>query len=407
MSKSEPTLTREQAEKTLASGSAEHRRVIAGDSNVEPEILYYLSGDEDASVRQTVAANPAAPYQADRALSEDPDDEVRIELTRKIARMLPGIDEDGAKEVWRQTVEILAILAEDQLTRVRQILAEELKQSDRIPHAVVRRLAEDTEEVVSAPILEYSPLLSERDLKEIIAAGLARGALLAVTRREGLSEELADIVVASLEIPAISELLANKEARIREATMNAIVRRVEDVPELHEPLAMRPNLSVRIIKRIAGFVASSLVNTMIEQNELPDDVASDIVGRVRRRIETDGDVSIEDDMIARLPEMQGRGLLNDEFVTEGIKARRRSVVIHALAMMAGAKTDAVASLLASKNGRAVAALAWRAGLSMRTALAMQTDLAYIPPDRYLSARNGVDYPLSPAELEREASFFLD
>jgi uncharacterized protein (DUF2336 family) len=60
--------------------------------------------------------------------------------------------------------EALDALARDQVIRVRRILSEALKDVADAPPEVIRRLASDVELVVSGPVLQYSPVLTEEDL---------------------------------------------------------------------------------------------------------------------------------------------------------------------------------------------------------------------------------------------------
>ena len=82
-------------------------------------------------------------------------------------RLMPGLDARENEETVALTIATLEVLARDSAAKVRAILAEEIKHMDCIPHDVALRLAHDLEEIVSAPILEYSPLLSDADLMEI------------------------------------------------------------------------------------------------------------------------------------------------------------------------------------------------------------------------------------------------
>ncbi len=43
--------------------------------------------------RRAVAANPAAAAHTNRHLADDDDDDVRVELARKIARLMPGLSD--------------------------------------------------------------------------------------------------------------------------------------------------------------------------------------------------------------------------------------------------------------------------------------------------------------------------
>jgi len=392
----------------LETGNTAERRALAAQPGAHPEVLYYLAEDADAGVRSAVAANDGAPRQADMLLTRDEDDEVRMELARKIARLLPGLSQSENLQLRERTLEVLDALARDALPRVRALLAEEIKHSEQVPRGVVQRLARDVEETVSCPILEYSPLLNDDDLREIIAAGITQNALVAIARREGLGEDVSDDIASTLEIPAVAALLANPDAQIREDTLDRIIDQAEEIEDLHKPLALRPALSIRAMKRIAGFVASALVHGMLERNSLEADAAEDILERVRTRIRAE---RVEDSESQRLAEQAAdyfrRGMLTDDFICEGIDANRRELLIQCLAIMADLPDTAVRRILHSKSGRAVTALAWKAGLAMRTAFRMQTELALVSPGQLVPSKNGRDYPLEDDELVWQLSYFTD
>ena len=396
------------ARRALETGDLRSRRKLAHGRDTRPEILYYLAEDSDVEVRRAVAGNAATPYQADTLLTGDPDEEVRAELARKIARLVPGLSAGENARLRERTLAILETLANDTLPKIRAIVAEEIKRSDAVPKGLVRKLAQDVEEIVCCPILEYSPLLNDDDLREIIAAGISEGALVAIARRDGIGEEVSDDIAATLEVPAVAALLANPSAQIREDTLDRIIEQARDTMELHKPLALRPALSVRAMKRIAGFVASALVHHMLERNPLSEPAAEDILERVRERIASE---RVGDDEEKRLAEQarkfHDRGMLDDAFVADAIDNNRRELLIQCLAIMAEIPVKSVRDILASKSGRAVTALAWSAGLSMRTAFRMQTELALVSPSQLVPAKDGVDHPMEESELVWQLSYFTD
>lgn len=373
------------------------RVALAHRRDARPEILYFLASDEAAEVRQAIAANPATPLQADELLVQDLSDEVREDLAQKVARIIPNMPDDEQEKIRDMTVRVLYRLADDQLTRVRAILSEELKHTLKAPKPVIRTLAQDVEAIVAAPILEYSPLLDDHDFREIIAAGCADDALSAISRRKILSEDLAEAIVATLDVPAIAALLTNDDAKIREDTMDEIAQHAEEVEAWHEPLVMRPELSVRAMRRIAGFVASSLVEILCKRRDLPAEVAEDLRDAVKRRLD-EGTGEVQDEVREQVADQDQRGVLNDEALAEAIEAGRRDFVIEALVLRADIKRPSVEKLLRTQSPKTITALAWRAGLSMRMAMRLQNRVAGIPPQKLLNARNGTDYPLSEQEM---------
>lgn len=399
-------LSYEEARHVLEENDYDKRLELAKRSDTRPEILYYLAEDDSADVRRHIAQNPATPIHADALLTIDEDGEVRSELARKIARLVPGLTAEEQATLHARAVEVLERLARDQLPKVRAIVAEEIKQSENVPRHIVRQLAEDVEDIVATPILEYSPLLGDDDLREIIAAGASEAALVAIARRPTVSEPVSEAVAGTLEIPAVAALLVNPSAQIREDTLDQIIDQAKEVQDLHEPLATRPDLSIRAMKRIAGFVASALVHTMIESSALAEDVAEDILERVRERIAAE---RVGEDDEKRFAEealkLHKEAQLNDDFVVEAIESNQRELLIQCLALMAELPAKTVREILKSKSGRAVSALSWKARLTMRTAYAMQTKLALVPAPQLVTPKAGIDYPLDTDEMIWHLSYF--
>jgi uncharacterized protein (DUF2336 family) len=170
------------------------------------------------------------------------------------------------------------------LPLVRSIIAEELKHSENIPHCIVRRLADDVEEIVAALILEYSPPLSVLDLLEIILGGLKGGALVALSKHNNLTVVVADTFAETKDETAIGVFLTNQSAQIRGETLNSIVDDAPNKPSWHQPIAKRDNLPNSIMQRIATFVSASLVEMLIEPNQLREDLIAEIQKTVRKRI---------------------------------------------------------------------------------------------------------------------------
>ena len=249
------------------------RRQLAERGDLRPEILYFLAEDAHAEVRRGIARNSATPQHADLLLARDVDDEVRSDLALKITRLVPGLTEQEASRLQELTIEILTILAQDQLPRVRAIIAEEIKHATNIPAAVVKRLARDLELIVVAPVLEFSPLLTDSELLEIIAAGVVEGGLSAIARRDLVPDPVSVAIVAANDIPAVATLLANPNAQIREDTLDEIIGKAEKAPPLHEPLARRPELSMGAIRRVAGFVSAAILGVLQNEHHLDEDTA--------------------------------------------------------------------------------------------------------------------------------------
>lgn len=402
------TLSVEEEQKILKAGSEGQKKQLAVREDARPEVLYFLAEDQSASVRRLIAGNSSTPIQADEILKNDTDEDVRAELARKIGRLVPDMKSDEQTALRDKSIGLLETLAKDQLSKVRAIVAEEIKGSSDVPKALVDQLARDIEGIVCGPVLQYSPLLNDDDLREIIAAGTSSAALEAIASRETVSETIASDIAGTLDVPAVSALLTNQNAQIREETLDRIISQAESVEDLHQPLSLRPQLSIRAMKRIAGFVASALVHAMMEQSELSEEQADELLDKVRERL---ADERVGDDeqaqLAAKAQDYFERGMLDDEFVVAQISENRRELLMQCLAVMADLPVDTVRQVIMSKSGRAVSALCWKADLKMRTAYDVQTQFALVPTAQLLLAKDGNKYPINENELEWHLSYFTD
>jgi uncharacterized protein (DUF2336 family) len=386
------------AKQLSADPDAKQRRKVAQQPDVKPEILFYLADDADADVRRAVAENKATPRHADLILARDDDESVRTRLAAKITALVPEFSNEEREKIRALSHKVLETLARDQAVKVRQIVAEALKDSVDAPVAVIQKLARDIEIQVAGPILEHSPLMTDEDLLEIIAVGPIRGALTAIAKRRQLSDKLSDgVVVAALADPgaesnSVRKLLQNKSAQIREDTLDRILDQAGRAQTWHEPLVERPTLPMKAIKRLAAFVSRSLLEALQQRPDLDAATAKDIANAVQRRLEAEGAAS-------DVPPVGA------EAIAAAIGAGKRDAVAAALARDAKLPASIISAILASKSAKAVTALAWRAKLPMRQALQLQLRIAHIPPTAALNPRGGTDYPLTPAEMEWQLGLF--
>lgn len=369
------------------------RKDLARRVDTRPEILYFLADDKDPVVRQAVAGNQAAPLQADVILAEDSDDDVRVSLADKIGRLVPDMPDEEKQNVRELTEQVLESLARDEFIKVRATLAEHLKDSDRVPHAIIMRLAQDIETIVAEPVLECSPLLNDRDLLEIIRISQAEGAACAIARRHQVSESVADSIAASNDRAAITMLLANASAQIREETLDAIIARAADVEPWHSPLVERPTLPVDAIRKISSFVAGSLIKKLAQRNDVDETVAQELATLVEQH-----EARAKKGANKSARELFELGQLNDDSVLEAITRNDEDFVLEALALMSGVAQKQIKHMMELRNPKVVTALAWKAGLGMRTAMDLQKRTGKIAPPEILNARFGTEYPLTPKEM---------
>jgi len=426
-----PKLDYDESKRLARDGDPAVRLRLAGREDIRPEVLYFLAEDDSAEVRGCIAANVSTPRQADLILARDRDQAVREKLARKIEMLLPELDADAQAQAHKYLVEVIEILAKDQATRVRQIVAETLKDVASAPHHVIQRLARDAEEVVACPVIEFSPLLSDQDLLEIIESGNNSGSLHAISRRRGVGEQVTDAIVAAQDESAISALLDNGTAQIREETLDSLVEAAIEVVAWQEPLVRRPALPSSAARKLAGFVASSLLNLLKARDDLDRDTARKVAQEVERRIEKEAVVSAaasaatsaaasaaasaresavtsaadSETAETRAKRMFKAGELDDLALTRALQGGDRDLVRHGLALRAEIPLSLIDHVLSAHSAKGVTALAWKAGCAMRFASQLQLRLGGIAPNQVINPRGGTDYPLSDEEMDWQLDFF--
>jgi uncharacterized protein (DUF2336 family) len=400
-------LSRDQVLEILEEREKSAHQELATRTDAGPDVLLYLATKGAAVIRRAVAANMGTPAQANRLLADDADDEVRVELARKIGRLMPDLNKEESEKLRALTIETLEKLANDQLPRVRAILAEEIKSLDCVPKKIIRRLAVDLEMIVAAPILEYSPLLSDADLMEVIATAKASEALTAIAKRKFLSANVADAIVTSLDVPAVAALLANPDAKVRAEALDDIIARGEKIRSWHQPLVMRADLSQRAIRRIASFVGAALIEMLGQHHKIDSETRDYLNHQLRHRIETGEDAhrSEEEHATSEVEAARRKGKLDDGFVDAAAEAGKREVVTLALAVLANVPPDTVRKILQFKSAKPITALVWKAKLSMRVAFRIQRFVMKLPASELLPARDGVRFPLNDDEMRWHLSYF--
>ncbi|MGO8919379.1 MAG: DUF2336 domain-containing protein [Stellaceae bacterium] len=401
-----------ETQKELAqSAKPADRRKLAGSTSARPEVLYYLAADVDASVRAAVAGNEATPVQADLLLARDRDIVVRVDLAAKIAQLVPGLSREAHERLRKMTYDVLEILVRDQVTRVRQVIAETLKDVADVPPEIIHLLARDCEIVVAGPVLEFSPLLSDEDLLAIIAEAPIPGALAAIARRTGVPAAVAEAIGVSPDVDAVAALLANPSAQIREETLDRLVDRAPAIAAWHKPLVERPVLSAGIARKLAGFVADHLLRLLSERRDLDPATAREVAAVVKRRLAEEPPAAAKppaksgDAALERARRLKQQGKL-DEAAVLSAAGHDRAFTRAALAVLAELPLEVIDRVLGAHSPKGVTALAWKSGLGMRAAHKLQLQLGQIAPGAALKPREDGGYPLSPEAMQWQLDFFL-
>ncbi len=386
-------------------GTVAERRALAQRQDLPPELLYYLAQDFEPAVRSAAASNPALPAKADGMLAGDSLDEVRAAVGCKLAEHW----RHGAPDMARDS---LMTLSRDDVLLVRQAIAEAIKSCVDAPHALIASLARDTELLVSQPVLEFSPVLTERDLIDIIATGPADGALSAIARRRDLAAEVTDALVETGRISAITQLLRNCTAQIREDTLDRLIHRSRQVTSWQEALVER-TMSKQATLKLATVLADHLLNRLVEKHAVNAEIASELHRVVQKRLDEvlplpskgHNDSTKFGARISQLRMKYPDGAVDATVLLAAMVAGDRNFIVAALHIATGLRVAVVEDILRSHSAKAICALCWKAGLEPQVSIELQSRIGHLSASEILVPTPTDGYALSASAMEWQIELF--
>jgi uncharacterized protein (DUF2336 family) len=391
------------------------RRDLATRTDLPPELLFFLAEDKNTMVRRAVAANPMTPRRADQFLATDADEGVRESVASKMAEVANELEGERRESQRTLGLEVLETLARDTTEQVRARLSEALGDVETAPPEVVSRvievLARDTVIEVAGPILERSPLLSDDLLVELVQSPRAEGARARISSRRMVSERVSDAIVGTDDDEAISALLSNETAQIREETLDSLIDLAPSKSSWHAPLVRRPKLAARQVDRLSEFVATALVTELSNRTDIDPESSKRLHELVTQKIEEAGaprrKMTAADRERARAVELHGANKLDAAMIEDSLRKGKRAFVLAALSVLSELEETVVHAMISSGNARAVTALAWKSSLPMSVAEQLQRQLAYVPSDKIIEAGIRGEYPIEDDVLTLQLELYTE
>jgi uncharacterized protein (DUF2336 family) len=374
-------------------------------------ILTDLARDPSVTVRATLALNPAAPPEANAILAADRDERVRALLARKLAALTPHLTAAAHQTLRRQTMETLTSLVEDEAERVRESIAEAVKSMPDAPRDIILRLASDPAIMVAEPVIRFSPVLTSQDLVNLIVAAPSPATVTAVARRPGIDGAVTSTIAEAAHPEAIAALLANTSAQITEATLDALVARAANEVTWHDPLVRRPTLPAHTARALSEIVTTHLLEVLSAREDLDPDVTRELRDRLVIIRSTTPDhpqpgISGAQHAHRQAMALHETGKLDDDAFIAAARRGDSAVMAAMLAVKANVAPAVVERAATLRSPKGIIALAWKGGLSMQVAQALQVIVARLPPDAVIHARPGGGFPLSVQEMRWQLEFMF-
>jgi len=212
-------------------------------------------------------------------LLANPSGAARAEAAAKIARQF----EQQAYSPREKSLaeEIIRIMAKDAEQRVREALANHLKECDELPRDVALALAKDVS-AVALPVLQFSSVLTDPDLIEIVRSQDPEKQV-AIAGRKSVSASVSHTLVQHGGEAAVARLVANAGAQIEEGALQAALDRFAGNSKITEGIVRRPALPATVAERLVSLVSDALQDYLVTHHDLSPAVATDLVLQGRER----------------------------------------------------------------------------------------------------------------------------
>lgn len=248
-------------------------------------------------------------------LMSNPSGEARADTAAKIATDFGGGTLTESER--RLAEEIFRLMVKDAEVRVREALAHNLKENPAVPHDVAVTLARDVD-TVALPMLQFSEVLSDQDLIEIVRSqNVAKQ--VAIARRTSVSESVSTVLVETENEDVVGTLVANEGAQMSETSLQKVVDDFGDKEHIQSAMVRRPKLPVTVSERLLTVVSEKLKEELARRQELPAHLATDIILMSRERATiTLSAESDEDELEKLVKQLRANGRLTPSIILRAL-----------------------------------------------------------------------------------------
>jgi uncharacterized protein (DUF2336 family) len=311
----------------------------------------------------------------------------RAEATRALARawLISDLSEDD-----RIAAEgALLMLLDDPSPLVRQSMSEVFARSPDAPATIVRALAAD-QPSIALPVLEYSPLLIDADLVDIVATGTS-DMQCSIARRVNLPSSVSAAIAEVGSAAAALELIENAYAELAPFSWDRIVERHGHLAAIREAMLVLEGLPAATRAALVAKLSNTLAQFAAARNWLSPERAGRLADESRERSTINiAARSRGEDMQGLVQHLRATGQLNAGLILRALLSGNLELFEAALAQLADLPLARVTALLHDRGGASLQALLVRAGLPESTFGAFRVALEASRETGYVDTTGGAE-----------------
>lgn len=213
-----------------------------------------------------------------RVLNGEDNQTEREQLFRNMAQLFSYVSDRCDDEQVAQYDEVLCQLAELVEVEARAHVAKLLAPLDRAPGTVVVKLANDDIEV-ARPLLEFSNVLSDDDLIDIVSKHSEEHRV-AIAGRPSVNERVGEAIVEHGGTASVVRLVRNNTAEFDRATLEKLVERATRDAEIAADLRGRHDIDWKSLRNEIDQAAGKVLQSLGDVDRSIDPVAAGKVNNV-------------------------------------------------------------------------------------------------------------------------------
>lgn len=213
-----------------------------------------------------------------RVLNGDSNILERDQLFRNMAQLYSYVSDRCDDEQVAQYDEVLCQLAELVEVEARTHVANLLAPLERAPGNVVAKLANDEIEV-AAPLLEFSNVLSDDDLIDIVT-NQSEEHRVAIAGRNNVTERVGEAIAEHGAGPSLVRLVQNSQAELGRQTLHKLVARASTDNQLATDLRGRSDIDWNSLRSEIDAAGQKVLDALGAQTRPLDPVTADKVNQV-------------------------------------------------------------------------------------------------------------------------------
>ena len=305
-------------------------------------------------------------------LRNNPTDYVKLEIINKIAQGYEG--KELSEQETKIAGDILSLLAQDISTRIRMNISEKFCRSEDVAYSIIKQLADDIEDMVAIPVVQFSKMLTEEDLTGIVHKDKG-GRQRAVARRSGLSNNLLEDIINHGNEYTVQALIESNSGVISDNASDKILDKFPKNEDLIKGLFDADKVKPERAQELLEFVSEGLGKEIAVKYDIPQTFVKTIVSSSQEKLtykmikEQIALSKSDTDLKETISMLRAHGNLNFNLIIKTLSGGNINFLLLSLSQLCSIASENTEKLIEEKGNQGIKGLFKKASLPENMATA--------------------------------------